>query len=219
MIEKGPTLNKLESKILQKEASKDRLEAIRRGLARYFTEPAVAIIARTGVSPSTVTWLGFLLTLGAAVFAAFGFFLIAGLVSLLGGFFDTLDGALARYTGRVTVFGGVLDSTLDRLSEGVMLLGILVWYINTSNERPVIPVLLVGLTTIASYMVSYIRARAEGARLKGEVGVSTRPERVILTSLGLVVNQVTISLVIIAVMSWITVVQRLYYVRGQTKGK
>jgi CDP-diacylglycerol--glycerol-3-phosphate 3-phosphatidyltransferase len=202
---------------LPKEASGDKLEGMRRGLARYFTVPVVSVIAKTGITPDCLTWFGFLLTVVAAVFAGFGFLFWAGLTSLFAAFFDTLDGALARHLNRVTVFGGVLDSMLDRLSEGAMLVGIMVWYLNTANERPVIPALLVGVTLIASYTVSYIRARAESVGIKCEVGISTRPERVILTSTGLLIGQVTIALVIIAAMSTVTVVQRFYHVWKQAK--
>ncbi len=190
---------------------------MRRGIARHFTAPVVSVIARTGISPNAVTWLGFLVTVIAAVLAAYGYLLAAGAVSIGAALCDTLDGALARRINRVTRFGGVLDSTLDRLSEGLMLTGILVWYVQSSTERPLLPAVLVGVTMIASFAVSYIRARAEGAGLKCDVGVSTRPERVILTSLGLLFNHVTIALAIIAVMSTVTVVQRLYHVYSQTK--
>lgn len=207
----------MDSKTLPNESSKEKLEEFRRGFALRFVLPVVSVIARTGISPNAVTWLGFIITVVAAVLAGFGYLLAAGLVSLLAAFCDSLDGALARKLNRVTRFGGVLDSTLDRLAEGAMLTGILAWYINTSNERPVIPVLLVTITIIASFTVSYIRARAEGAGINCEVGISTRPERVLLTSLGLLVNQVTIALIVIAVMSSVTVVQRLYHVWSQTK--
>lgn len=202
---------------MQKAASKDKFEEMRRRLARHFTLPIVSVIARTGISPNVITWLGFVFTLVAAGLAAYGYLFAAGLVSLIAAFCDTLDGALARRLGRVTRFGGVLDSTLDRLSEGVMLLGILLWYLSTSNERPFIPVLLVGITIIASYLVSYVRARAEVIGVKCEVGISTRTERVLLISLGLLFNQVTIALIVVAVMSLVTVCQRLYYVWQQTK--
>jgi CDP-diacylglycerol--glycerol-3-phosphate 3-phosphatidyltransferase len=204
---------------LQKEASKDRLEVMRRGLARYFTVPVVSVIAKTGITTDGLTWFGFLLTVAAAALAAFGYLFWAGITFLFAAFFDTLDGALARHLNRITLFGGILDSTLDRLSEGAMLVGILIWYLRTPGENLTLMALLVGFTLIASYTVSYIRARSEGAGLKGEVGISTRPERVILTVLGLLVNQVTIALTIIAAMSSITIVQRLHYAWKQAKEK
>jgi CDP-diacylglycerol--glycerol-3-phosphate 3-phosphatidyltransferase len=207
----------MDSKSLPGEVSKNKLEELRRGIARYFALPIISILARTGISPNTLTWLGFVITIVAAILAGIGFLLAAGLVSLAGALCDTLDGALARKLSRVTLFGGVLDSTLDRLAEGAILTGILVWYVSTSDERPVIPALLISITIIASFTVSYIRARAEGAGIKCEVGITTRPERIILTSLGLIFNQVAIALIIIAVMSSVTVIQRLYHVWNQSE--
>jgi CDP-diacylglycerol---glycerol-3-phosphate 3-phosphatidyltransferase len=209
--------NRGEINILQKEVSKDKLEGIRRRLARHFTVPVISVLAQTGISPNAVTWLGFLFTLVAAGLAAYGYLLAAGLTSLFAALFDMLDGALARQTNKVTRFGGVLDSTLDRVSEGAMLLGILIWYLRATDTAPVIAVSLTGVTLILSYLVSYIRARAEGAGLECKVGISTRPERVILTAIGLIFNLVTPVLVIIALMSLITVWQRLYSVWQQTK--
>lgn len=206
---------------MQKEASKDRLELIRRGLARYFTVPVVSVLAKTGVTPDGLTWSGFVLTIGAAALAAFGYLSWAGLTSLFAAIFDMLDGALARKLDRVTLFGGILDSTLDRLSEGAMLVGILIWYLRFSipGENLILMALLVGVTIVVSFTVSYTRARSEGAGLRGEVGISTRPERVILTAVGLLIGQVTAALAIIAVMSTITVIQRLHYAWKQAKGK
>ncbi|MFC1952492.1 CDP-alcohol phosphatidyltransferase family protein, partial [Chloroflexota bacterium] len=105
-----------------------KLSEVRKVLAYRFTEPLVRFLSRTPITPSTITWLGFLLTVGATILIITRHLFIAGLVVLIAGFFDILDGALARYINRVTRFGGVLDSTLDRLSEAVLLLGILVIY-------------------------------------------------------------------------------------------
>jgi CDP-diacylglycerol--glycerol-3-phosphate 3-phosphatidyltransferase len=206
---------------LSKEASKDRIEVMRREFARYFTVPVVSVLAKTGATPDGLTWFGFILTIGAAALAGCGYLFWAGLTSLFAAFFDMLDGALARKLNKVTLFGGILDSTLDRLSEGAMLIGILIWYLRFSapGEDLILMALLVGITIVASFTVSYIRARSEGAGLKGEVGISTRPERVILTAIGLLIGQVTAALAIIAVMSTITVIQRLHYAWKQAKGK
>ena len=197
--------------------SNGKLEKLRRRLVVPVTAPIVRLIARTGVGPNAITGIGFLITVVAAVFAAYGYLLASGAIVLLAGLFDTLDGALARETGRVTRFGGALDSILDRLSEGVVLIGITVFFLRTMLS-PVIPVLVASLTLVGSYMVSYIRARAEGLGLKCEVGISTRPERVIITALGLIFNQVVVALAIVAVTSYFTAGQRLLYVWQQTKG-
>jgi len=196
------------------------LSEIRKTIAYRFTEPIARLLARTGITPGTITWLGFLLTAGAAALIITGHLFAAGLVVLIAGFFDMLDGALARYTNRATRFGAILDSTLDRLSETVVLLGILVLY---AREQLLAQTLLVGITLFGSFLVSYIRARAEAIGLKCQVGLFTRPERVIVLALGLLLSQITYALVaalaIIAVFSFITAGQRLLYVWQQTRFK
>ena len=197
-----------------------RLSEIRKSLAFRFTEPLARLLARTAITPSAITWFGFLLAAGATVLIITGHLFAAGWVVLIGGFFDMLDGALARYTNRATRFGAILDSTLDRLSEAVVLLGILVLY---AREQLLAQTLLVGVTLFGSFLVSYIRARAETMGLKCHVGLFTRPERVIVLALGLLFSQITYALVIalgiIVVFSFITAGQRLLYVWQQTKIK
>jgi CDP-diacylglycerol--glycerol-3-phosphate 3-phosphatidyltransferase len=192
------------------------LSQVRKAASSYFTDPVVRILARTPITPNSITWFGFALAIGSAVLIALGHLLIAGFVVLIGGFFDMLDGALARRTKRVTPFGAVLDSTLDRLSEGVILLGILVLY---ARQESAIGILLVGIVLIASMLVSYIRAKAESLGLECLVGLFTRPERVIVLALGLLIDQLEIALAIIAAFSFFTVGQRLVYVWSQIKEK
>ncbi len=195
-----------------------KLSNIRKALAYRFTEPVARLLARTSITPSAITWFGFLLTVGAAALIITGHLLVAGFVVLIAGFFDILDGALARRTNQVTRFGAVLDSTLDRLSEAVLLLGILVFYVRGGF---IVGILLVGVALPSSLLVSYIRARAEALGLECQVGLFTRAERVIVLVLGLLLNQIDnaliIALAIIVVFSFFTVGQRLVYVWRQTK--
>ncbi len=196
------------------------LSEIRKSLAYYLTWPAVQLLARTSITPSVITWFGFLLAVGAAVLIITGHLFAAGFLVLASGFFDMLDGALARRTKQVTHFGAVLDSTLDRLSEAVLLISILVLYANTQSFAGI---LLVGIALLGSQLVSYIRARAEAVGLKCQVGLFTRAERVTVLALGLLLNQIdnalVIALAIIVVFSFFTVGQRLVYVWQQTKTK
>ena len=154
----------------------------------------------------------------AAALIITGHLFAAGFVVLVAGFLDMLDGALARSTGKTTRFGGILDSTLDRLSEAALLLGILFIYAS-GNSVP--GVVLVGLALVGSLMVSYIRARAAALDLQCEVGLFTRPERVIVLALGLLLSRfdyaLTIALAIIVVFSFITVLQRVFVVWQKIK--
>jgi len=187
---------------------------VRKVLSYYSTDPIVRVLARTPITPNAVTCFSFILAAGAAALIATRNLLAAGFVVLIAGLFDMLDGALARYTNRVTSFGAVLDSTLDRLAEGVLLLGILFLY---AEEGSTSGVLLVGGVLIVSLLVSYIRARAEATGIECTVGLFTRPERVIVLALGLFLNQLMIALAIIAAFSLFTVGQRLYHVWRQLK--
>ena len=174
---------------------------------RWFTDPIVAVIARTGATPNHLTVLGFLGNVGAAVLAARGDFLFAGLVMLAASAFDLLDGALARATGRVSAFGAILDSVLDRLSEAAVLSG-LAYYFAQRNQREEVVLCFAALT--GSLLVSYVKARAEAHGLELPGGLFTRAERVLLLGGGLIISQVRIALWILAVMANVTVLQRLY---------
>jgi len=196
----------------------NRLVKIRETMAAFVARPFVRLLARTGVNPSTITWFGFFLATGAAVLIALGFPIIGGILVLFGGLFDMLDGALARLTNRVTKFGGILDSIVDRLSEVVILLGILILY---AREPSMTGILLVGLALPGSLLVSYLRARAEAASLQCKVGLFTRTERVIVLAFGLVLSQLNyallIALGIIVFFSFFTIIQRLVHIWHQSR--
>lgn len=203
-----------------KQGAMARLAESRKIIADYLTQPLAALLAKTPlITPNTLTWFGFLVTLTAAGLIITEHLFAAGLVVLLAGFFDMLDGALARRTDRTTRFGALLDSTLDRLSEAVLLLGILV--LNLFRDRLTVEVLLVCLALIGSLLVSYIRARAESLGLECQVGLFTRGERVTVLALGLLLSQIDYALItaltIIVLFSFITATQRVIYVWQQTR--
>ena len=195
-----------------------KLATTRKVIADYFTQPIVRLLSRTPLTPNTVTWLGFCLTIIAGALIVTGHFLAAGVVVLVAGFFDMLDGALARVTERITRFGAILDSTLDRLSEAVVLLSLLAVFV---REQQFASSLLVGIALLGSLMVSYIRARMEGLGIECKAGLFTRPERVIILALGLLLSQFDHALIaalgLISILSFYTVVERLVYAWRQTK--
>jgi CDP-diacylglycerol--glycerol-3-phosphate 3-phosphatidyltransferase len=187
---------------------------IRKSLASRATNPIVRILSRSRLNPNALTLIGLALNIGAAYVIALGHFLLGGVLVLVSGLFDLLDGALARFAGHATRFGAILDSTVDRVSEAAILGGLLVWYIGggTSLEIALVFVVLVG-----SFLVSYIRARAEGLGLECQVGLFTRAERVIVLAIGLLINQVSIVLWILAVFVYVTVAQRLFYLHKRIR--
>ncbi|MCL2679285.1 MAG: CDP-alcohol phosphatidyltransferase family protein [Dehalococcoidia bacterium] len=179
----------------------------RRNVASYVTVPVARTLARTSITPDILTWFGFVLTCGAAVLVLLGLPQWGGLVMLIAASMDMFDGALARQTGRVSRFGAVLDSTLDRLSEGVVLTAII--YAFAVDGEPWYAA-LAGATLLLSFTVSYIRARAESMGITLNEGWFTRSERVIVMALGLILNLIIIALAVIAVLSLATSAQRLY---------
>ena len=202
----------------------ESLAGARKKAAYYLTDVPARWLARTRVTPNTLSWLGFGLALGAAALITLGHLIAAGFVVLAAGFFDILDGALARRTDRATRFGAVLDATLDRASEAGQFLGILGLFLLTGSQ-PVLAasldmgwaVLLVFVTWLGSVLVSYIRARAEANNLECQTGVFTRTERVAALTLGLWLNQLVLALAVIGVFSFITAGQRLFSVWRQSR--
>ncbi|HUT68383.1 MAG TPA: CDP-alcohol phosphatidyltransferase family protein [Dehalococcoidales bacterium] len=195
-----------------------KLEKARKSISNCVTQPIVNLLARTPLTPNVVTWLGFCITIVAAVLIVTGHLFAAGFVVLVAGLFDMLDGALARVTNRVTRFGGILDSTLDRLSEAILLLGLLAVF---AREQQVAESILVGVALLGSLMVSYIRARMEGLGIECKTGLFTRPERVIVLALGLLLSRfdcaLVIALAVITFFSYFTAGQRLLYAWRQTR--
>ena len=190
------------------------LNKARRTLAQSVNKIPAELVAKTGISPNIITAVGLLIALVTAWVLYTGHFFLGGFLVLVSGAFDMLDGAVARISGGGTRFGAVLDSTFDRLSEAALFLGLLAFYAEQSSFQEVV---LVGAALVGSMMTSYVRARAEGLGLKCEVGLFTRPERVILLAIGLFSDQMLVILWIIAVLSNLVAWQRLLYVWQQTK--
>jgi CDP-diacylglycerol--glycerol-3-phosphate 3-phosphatidyltransferase len=189
-----------------------KLASFRKVIAEYISKPIVRLLSRTPLTPNTVTWIGFGITVIAGALVVTEHLLAAGIVVLVAGLFDMLDGALARITGKVTRFGAILDSTLDRISEAVVLLSLLAIF---AEGRQVTESVLVGVALLGSFMVSYIRARMEGLGIECKAGLFTRPERVIVLALGLLLSQFDYALLtalsVITFFSWLTVIERMVY--------
>ncbi len=191
---------------------------IRRNLAYRITNPIVGILSKSGITPNALTLINLALNIIAAYVIATGYFLLGGVLVLVSGLFDLLDGALARFIKQTTRFGAILDSTVDRISEAAILCGLLIWYVTQGDSS--LEIILIFIVLIGSFLVSYIRARAEGLGWQCQVGLFTRAERVIVLAIGLLINQIFIALCILTVFVFITVVQRLIYLwkKGKIEG-
>lgn len=179
--------------------------------ARSLAEGIVAPLARRGVDPNAVTVAGFLFNIVTACVLATGHLTTGGLFMLLSGVFDMLDGALARVSRQQSDFGAFLDSFLDRYSEATILLA-LIYVFTVRGNTPA--VLLVYVVAVGSILISYARARAEALGVSAAVGIAPRPERIIILGLGLLINPTTTiaALVVLAVLTQVTALQRLYFV-------
>ncbi len=193
----------------------------RRSTGRLITTPLNTLLVKSRLTPNALTWSALVVSLIAAVTVAFNHPVLAGCLVLVAGLFDILDGALARLTNQSTKFGAVLDSTFDRISDAAILLGIL-WSFRENLDTIII--LAVFLALIAAFLTSYVRARAEGAGIACPVGLFTRTERVIILALGLLLSPlneyiIPSALLILVVLGFVTVAQRLIYVWRQTKSQ
>ena len=182
---------------------------------RSLLTPIVDAIARVfvklGFSPSGLTIIGVLIACVAAALIAQGMLAAGGVVVLIAGAFDMFDGAVARMTNRATKFGALFDSVMDRVSEAVVLLGLLWFYLDDGEQLGAI---LVYVSIVGSTLVSYVRARAEGLGIECKGGLMQRPERVASLGIGIIVGQwwepaVLIVLGVIAVLTVVTTVQRV----------
>ena len=191
----------------------------RRVLTSYLEQPVTGLLARLGVSPNGLTLLGLVVAGASAYLLSVGLLWAGGIVLLASGVFDLFDGALARATGRASRFGALLDSVVDRVSEMVVLLGLLILYIQSSSAEGLV---LVYLALAGSVLVSYLRARAEGLGIECRVGIMTRPERVVALGIGLVLGHwwpvaVLVVLAAVAGLAFFTSVQRLLHSWAELK--
>ncbi len=192
----------------------DSLTDFLRIQATVITHPIARILEKLGLHPNTVTLLGLLLNIGTGAVLASGRLVLGGVFVLLVSAVDSLDGALARVSGAKSRFGAFLDSTLDRISEGALLFGLLVWLL---RQGAAMEVYLVFLILLGSVMVSYTRARAEGVGYTCKVGILTRLERVVVLGAGLIFGWVRPTLIVMAILTWFTVVQRVWHVYRESR--
>src|SRR5215210_4883387 len=194
------------------------------GRARPTTAAEVRTLARdrlieSRLTPNKISMTGLLLNVVAAVLVTQRLFFLAGLAFVVGSVMDMLDGRYSRMSGKGTPFGAFLDSTLDRIEEGIVLAAIAAYFADTGDEFATGAAVL---TVVGSYMVSYTRARAEALGVECKVGIATRPVRVVILSIGLVfakgaglfdIELLAPAIYAMAALTAVTVVQRVWHVR------
>jgi len=189
--------------------------------ARTLASRSVTGLARTRVTPNALTATGVTLCVAAAVLAPFEdrskvlVYWLAAAVFVVGSILDILDGALARAGGKSTVFGAFLDSTTDRVGEGAMLAAIALIFARAGND---VAVVFTIAAVAGSFLVPYVRAKAEALGMRGDVGLGSRAERVVVITAGLVFapwGGLPWAIYFLAATAWVTVVQRILHVRKQ----
>ena len=206
------------------EAPPPRLGRVKAGYttgARSLASRSVTGLARTRVTPNALTATGVTLCVAAAVLVPFEHrnailvYWVAAAVFVVGSILDILDGALARAGGKSTPFGAFLDSTTDRVGEGAMLAAIALVFARAANDTAVV---FTVAAVAGSFLVPYVRAKAESLGLRGDVGLGSRAERVVVITAGLVFapwGGLQWAIYLLAATSWVTVVQRILHVRKQ----
>ena len=181
--------------------------------------PIVDFFVKRRLNPNHFTTLGLILSIPAAYLFGTGYLRSGGVLMLIGGIFDIIDGKVARATNRVTKFGALYDSTLDRYSEVMIFFG-LAYYFVSSNWQvgdfnlSLITALAVSVAIGGSVMTSYVRARAEGLGMECKIGVMQRSDRVVIIAFGAIFHQYALvaAIFIVAIFSNVTAIQRLYHV-------
>ncbi len=175
------------------------------------------------LTPNAISLTGFALNLAAAALVVERLFFLAGVAFIVGSIMDTLDGRYSRMSGKGTAFGAFLDSTLDRLEEGVVLAAVGAYFASRHNQ---VAVAAVVVAVLFSLMVSYTRARAEALGVACKVGLATRPVRVVILSAGLVFAKgaslghfelLAPAVYVLAVLAVFTTIQRIVHVRGELR--
>jgi CDP-diacylglycerol--glycerol-3-phosphate 3-phosphatidyltransferase len=194
--------------------------AIGRGAQRII-DAMVRWLAYGHINPNILTVIGVAINVGSGLLFGYGYFFWAGIVLIVANLFDMLDGQVARLSGRVTRFGGFLDSSLDRLSDMVVFVGLMVFYARDTQFHSTLNVFLAGAGLMGSVMVSYASARAESLIEKCDVGFLKRPERVVLFIIGALsthprstnffANRMPAVLWVLAVGSYWTFAHRMYH--------
>ena len=178
-------------------------------------DPAILKIYRfffphTKVNPNCLTLLGTIIGYAAALCIAFGYVKTGGIILLFSSYFDLLDGAIARSTKTVSRFGGFLDSVLDRYTDLFLMFGVFVLFLRQGHTHALV---FTFIAAIGVAIIPYARARAEAASIECKAGMLERPERIIILLVGIFFNLLLYAVIVLAVLTHVTVIQRILFVR------
>ena len=201
-----------EEKIEEKIKQPWSFELFLRKLFKGIIDPIAGFFLKIGLKPNAITILGLLLSTLSAYFLAIGKIPLAGLILLVGGPLDVIDGSMARKLGEPTKFGAFFDSVIDRYAELIVFAGLMIYYIQKANQLAMI---LVFISAAGSVLVSYVKARAEALGFTAKVGILTRVERLIVLIFCFIINVPMVALWIVAILANVTAIQRMLFVHKQ----
>jgi len=173
-----------------------------KGIFNHLVVPVAKALVSLGITANMITIAGFFMNIVTGLFIAYGRLLTGGILIIVSGCFDMIDGAIARIRGSNDSSGALLDSVIDRYSEAAIFLGIAAYFYNQQNPYGI---LLAFATMVGSFLVSYVRARAEGLDVECKVGLMQRTERLVLLSIGIIIqSRLKGNLIFVAVLALLT---------------
>jgi len=178
-----------------------------KGIFTHLTVPVAKALVSLGITANMITIAGFFMNVVTGIFLAYGRLLTGGILVIVSGCFDMIDGAIARIRGTDDSSGALLDSVIDRYSEAAIFLGIAAYFYNQESAYGIYGILFAFATMIGSFLVSYVRARAEGLDVECKVGLMQRTERLVLLSIGIIIQstlKVKDDLILVAVLALLT---------------
>ena len=167
-----------------------------KGCFVHITNPVASVLISLGITANTATIVGFIVNVTAGISLAYERLILGGILIVVGGSFDMVDGAIARIRKVSNSSGALLDSVIDRYSEGAIFMGIAAYFYKSSSFYGILGVLLTFATMIGAFLVSYARARSEGLAVECNVGLMQRTERLVILAVGVIANGILIDLVV-----------------------
>lgn len=181
----------------------------------FILVPFASFLSKIGLTPNILTAIGFLLGVLSGISFGIGYLVAGGIILLLSGLCDLMDGAVAKGMNMTTKFGAFIDSVADRYSDAFTFIGIIWFYLWRREE---IPLIITNFAFLGSFMVSYTRARAESIIQACDIGIMERPERILLIAIGAFSGMMEEAMGILALLSNLTALQRILYARGKMRG-
>jgi len=192
---------------------------LKSGINNILNISIIPLLIKLKLTPNKITVVGLLSSIITMILIAEGYLLISGVMIIISSLFDLIDGSLARYTNSASKLGGFFDAVIDRISESIIYLGLLIYFVNDSHTA-----IIIFLSALINQLVSYVKSKYESYGIEGEVGIFTRTERVIVLSLALILGSYNLFILYLLLyvsilLSFISLIQRLIHGLTGTKNK